>query len=174
MRSTAARCSASKETMRRPLQARPRRRQQQRPTALPPRYPTTTARRPDSGPRDERRAENDAPKTTRRERRAENDAPKKMKARSMSGPSKPRQRPTLPQSCPCSTIGPGELNFRVRDGNGCDLSGVATRKKINEVRSPAGMVSGDRQCARVSADRSTSHDPSSSRQSRQALWERDL
>ena len=39
---------------------------------------------------------------------------------------RPRQRPTLPQSCPCSTIGPGELNFRVRDGNGCDPSAVAT------------------------------------------------
>jgi hypothetical protein len=45
-----------------------------------------------------------------------------------SGPSKPRRRPTLPQGCPCSTIGPGELNFRVRDGNGCDLSGIAARK----------------------------------------------
>ena len=42
--------------------------------------------------------------------------------------SKPRQRPTLPQGCPCSTIGPGELNFRVRDGNGCDLSGITARK----------------------------------------------
>ena len=42
---------------------------------------------------------------------------------------KPRQRPTLPQGCPCSTIGPGELNFRVRDGNGCDLSGITARKK---------------------------------------------
>src|SRR5688572_29574087 len=35
-----------------------------------------------------------------------------------SEPSKPRQRPTLPQGCPCNTIGPEELNFRVRDGNG--------------------------------------------------------
>ena len=42
---------------------------------------------------------------------------------------KPRQRPTLPQSFPCSTIGPGELNFRVRDGNGCGLSGIAAGKK---------------------------------------------
>ena len=41
---------------------------------------------------------------------------------------RPRQRPTLPQSCPCSTIGPGELNFRVRDGNGCGLSGIAAGK----------------------------------------------
>jgi hypothetical protein len=43
---------------------------------------------------------------------------------------KPRQRPTLPQNCSCSTIGPGELNFRVRDGNGCGLSGVATGKNM--------------------------------------------
>ena len=27
-----------------------------------------------------------------------------------------------------STIGPGGLNYRVRDGNGCDPSGMATRK----------------------------------------------
>ena len=56
-----------------------------------------------------------------------------------SGPSKPRQRPTLPQGCPCSTIGPEKLNFRVRDGNGCDLSGIAARKKYDEVRSSAGL-----------------------------------
>jgi hypothetical protein len=35
-----------------------------------------------------------------------------------------RRRPTLPQGFPCSTIGPGGLNFRVRDGIGCDPSGV--------------------------------------------------
>jgi hypothetical protein len=68
-----------------------------------------------------------------------------------SGPSKPRQRPTLPQACACSTIGPGELNFRVRDGNGCDLSGVATRKKINEVRSAAGVVASCQTSTLVSA-----------------------
>ena len=34
-----------------------------------------------------------------------------------------RRRPTLPQSFPCSTIGPGGLNFRVRDGIGCGPSG---------------------------------------------------
>src|ERR1043165_2842807 len=49
-----------------------------------------------------------------------------------SGPSKPRQRPTLPQGCPCSTIGPEELNFRVRDGNGCDLFGIAARKNLTK------------------------------------------
>ena len=30
-----------------------------------------------------------------------------------------RRRPTLPVSCPTSTIGAGGLNCRVRDGNGC-------------------------------------------------------
>lgn len=41
---------------------------------------------------------------------------------------KPRRRPTLPHSCLCSTIGAGELNDRVRDGIGCDLPAIATRK----------------------------------------------
>src|SRR6476619_4280374 len=61
-----------------------------------------------------------------------------------SGPAKPRQRPTLPQGCPCSTIGPEKLNFRVRDGNGCDLFGIAARKKNDEVRSSAGPGIPDR------------------------------
>gem|GEM_PF-3380143 len=37
-----------------------------------------------------------------------------------------RRRPTLPHSYPCSTIGAEELNFRVRDGNGCDLFAITT------------------------------------------------
>jgi hypothetical protein len=37
-----------------------------------------------------------------------------------------RRRPTLPRSLPRSTIGAKELNFRVRDGNGCDLFAIAT------------------------------------------------
>ena len=37
-----------------------------------------------------------------------------------------RRRPTLPRSFPRSTIGAEELNFRVRDGNGCDLFAIAT------------------------------------------------
>src|SRR4029077_19998743 len=65
-------------------------------------------------------------------------SPKKKRGPSLSTePSKPRQRPTLPQGCPCSTIGPEKLNFRVRDGNGCDLFGIAARKKNNEGRSAA-------------------------------------
>ena len=39
-----------------------------------------------------------------------------------------RQRPTLPLSLPSSTIGAKELNFRVRDGNGCFLFAIATEK----------------------------------------------
>ena len=39
-----------------------------------------------------------------------------------------RRRPTLPHSYPCSTIGAEELNFRVRDGNGCRLFAIATEK----------------------------------------------
>jgi hypothetical protein len=42
------------------------------------------------------------------------------------GASKIRQRPTLPRGFPRSTIGSGGLNFRVRDGNGCDPSEIAT------------------------------------------------
>ena len=37
-----------------------------------------------------------------------------------------RQRPTLPHSCPCSTIGGIRLNFRVRNGNGCDPDPMTT------------------------------------------------
>ena len=41
-----------------------------------------------------------------------------------------RRRPTLPPSRPGSTIGAEELNFRVRNGNGCDLLAIATEKSI--------------------------------------------
>ena len=41
-----------------------------------------------------------------------------------------RRRPTLPHSFPCSTIGAEELNFRVRDGNGCCLFAIATEKSF--------------------------------------------
>ena len=43
---------------------------------------------------------------------------------------KSRQLPTLPQGCPCSTIGAKELNFRVRNGNGCFLLAITTGKKV--------------------------------------------
>ena len=41
-----------------------------------------------------------------------------------------RRRPTLPPSCPGSTIGAEELNFRVRDGNGCYLLAIATENLL--------------------------------------------
>src|SRR5438132_13336132 len=37
-----------------------------------------------------------------------------------------RQRPTLPYSFPYSTIGGIRLNFRVRNGNGCDPDPMTT------------------------------------------------
>src|SRR5579859_6779213 len=37
-----------------------------------------------------------------------------------------RQRPIVPQGCPCSIVGAGELNDRVRDGNGCIPSAIVT------------------------------------------------
>ena len=39
-----------------------------------------------------------------------------------------RQRPTLPRSFPRSTIGGSRLNFRVRNGNGCDPAPMTTGK----------------------------------------------
>lgn len=56
--------------------------------------------------------------------------PKKRKARTFSRvgfPNKSWRRPTLPRSCPRSTIGAGGLHFRVRYGNGCFPSAMATR-----------------------------------------------
>ena len=41
-------------------------------------------------------------------------------------PRYPRQRPTLPCSFPHSTIGGSRLNFRVRNGNGCDPAPMTT------------------------------------------------
>ena len=36
------------------------------------------------------------------------------------------RRPTLPGGLPPSTIGAGELNYRVRDGAGCTLTAIVT------------------------------------------------
>ena len=44
---------------------------------------------------------------------------------------KSRRRPTLPRRCQRSTIGAGGLNFRVRDGNGCNPSAKATGNSKN-------------------------------------------
>ena len=54
----------------------------------------------------------------------------RKKARMLMGSiralKKIRRRPTLPLSFPSSTIGAEELNFRVRDGNGCLPFAIAT------------------------------------------------
>ena len=42
-----------------------------------------------------------------------------------------RQRPTFPGSFPPSIIGTTELNFRVRDGNGCDLCVITTEFRMH-------------------------------------------
>ena len=44
-----------------------------------------------------------------------------------------RRRPTLPHRCQCSTIGAGGLNFRVRDGNGCDPSARVTGNSYKSI-----------------------------------------
>jgi hypothetical protein len=55
---------------------------------------------------------------------------KKGPSASVLGPClfNPRQRPTLPRTCARSTIGGNRLNFRVRNGNGCDPAPMATGK----------------------------------------------
>ncbi len=45
-----------------------------------------------------------------------------------------RRRPTLPGSLLPSTIGAGGLNFRVRNGNGCDPAAIATETFVKRVR----------------------------------------
>ncbi len=47
-----------------------------------------------------------------------------------------RQRPTLTGTCVPTTIGAEKLNFRVRDGNGCDLLAIATGPIKLEVSFP--------------------------------------
>jgi hypothetical protein len=53
---------------------------------------------------------------------------------STSGSNYPRQRPTLPQSRLCSTIGGSRLNFRVRNGNGCGPAPMTTGKVVERPR----------------------------------------
>ena len=47
--------------------------------------------------------------------------------------AKSRQRPTLPRSCPRSTIGAEGLNDRVRNGNGCGPLAMVTGKLNSQV-----------------------------------------
>src|SRR5712691_3134150 len=46
------------------------------------------------------------------------------------------QRPTLPHTCACSTIGAEGLNFRVRDGNGWVPLATVTQNLVTEFVRP--------------------------------------
>ena len=86
----------------------------------------------------------------RRTRRARLSGRKKsprprMRLRAFSDES--RQRPTLPRTCARSTIGGGRLNFRVRNGNGCDPAPMTTGKGNNSV---SGVRQGGTQLAAAS------------------------
>src|ERR1700731_238696 len=59
---------------------------------------------------------------------------------------KSRRRPTFPHSCPCSIIGPARLNFRVRDGNGCDPRGMTTGNSKLAYRFPCSSRAWEREC----------------------------
>ena len=67
----------------------------------------------------------------------------------------PRQRPTLPPTCAGSTIGGSRLNFRVRNGNGCDPAPMATGKlgvwDSSFVRAAASYAAGVASLSRRSA-----------------------
>jgi hypothetical protein len=68
-------------------------------------------------------------------------------SRTRKGPCRPprhgplqqlsRRRPTLPGSCPPSTIGAGGLNFRVRDGNGCGPTAMVTGNLCSIFKRPS-------------------------------------
>jgi hypothetical protein len=47
-----------------------------------------------------------------------------------------RRRPTLPGDLSPSTIGAGGLNFRVRNGNGCDPAAMATGNRRSSFQAP--------------------------------------
>src|SRR6266513_3323128 len=69
-----------------------------------------------------------------------------------------RQRPTLPHSCPCSTIGGIRLNFRVRNGNGCDPDPMTTVMLAawgSPFRSPFDLAQGDPELSRRVATRAS-------------------
>ena len=84
--------------------------------------------------------------TSRKSRRAAGPRPPPGNLRDPEWIKKTRQRPTLPLSCPSSTIGTGGLNFRVRNGNGCFpavmIAGILMRffVLINFMVKPHGLL----------------------------------
>jgi hypothetical protein len=63
----------------------------------------------------------------------EQEAGKRREAPGVPGAprAKSRRRPTLPGGLPPSTIGAGGLNFRVREGNGCVSTAMATGNQLS-------------------------------------------
>ena len=53
-----------------------------------------------------------------------------------AGRTKSWRRPIFPKGCPLSIFGAGELDFRVRDGNGYGLSARVTRILLLDVNRP--------------------------------------
>ncbi len=51
-----------------------------------------------------------------------------------------RRRPTLPGGLPPSTIGAGGLNFRVRHGNGCNSTAIATGNLLSTGDDPENLI----------------------------------
>ena len=100
---------------------------------------------------------------------------------SVPGPGRTKswRRPIFPKGCPLSIFGAGELDFRVRDGNGYGLSARVTRILLLDVnrRRPSGANcargaerSRDRSISRVvDLSRSPAADPGSGAGSGQAL-----
>ena len=80
---------------------------------------------PPDGPEPQSRRASRAITPVRQSSRIGPDAPEERCGHLSSG-YEIRRRPTLPGTLVPSTIGAGGLNFRVRDGNGCDPSAVAT------------------------------------------------
>src|SRR3990172_8972254 len=55
------------------------------------------------------------------------------RARGGAGRTRSWRRPMFPKGCPLSIFGAGELDFRVRDGNGYGLSARVTRILLLDV-----------------------------------------
>ena len=70
------------------------------------------------------------------------------------GLKKFRRRPTLPHSYPCSTIGAEELNFRVRDGNGCDLFAIAAENLLCVFYDACSVLAAENSCTQSMKHRS--------------------
>jgi hypothetical protein len=71
-----------------------------------------------------------SPKTKSESKSQESSQKKKAPSSKGWGSRICRRSPNLPHTYACSTIGPTRLNFRVRDGNGCDPRSKLTGKLL--------------------------------------------